>query len=340
RVLRYDWFDSLLEEQKLHYMLTAHHLDDQLETFLINLTRGTGLEGLGGIPARTPKILRPLLIFTRKQIRAYAQARGLVWRDDSSNLEDKYLRNRLRQEVIPALKKTDPRFEANFLKTLGYLRGSQVLIQNHLADVKSNLFTTEDTHWRIPVDGLRKLEPLAAYLHALFREYGFTDWDAMENLLNSSSGKVLYSPTHRLLRDRESLLLKQREKPDSGIYEIDLAASGTVAPVWLVVTEVLELGECLPHVLYIDKETLKKGLQVRRWRKGDYFYPLGMKGKQKVSKYFKDHKFSQFEKESQWLLCSGEEIVWIVGHRADDRFKVRNGTKHILRIEWKESGAA
>jgi len=340
RELRYTWFRELLEQNALGFVVTAHHADDVLETFLINLTRGTGLDGLTGIPARAPGIRRPLLEFSGKEIRSYARKAGLQWREDASNKEEKYLRNRLRQKVIPALKESDPRFLLNFEKSLKHLRGSQALAQNHIDALRKSLFTAENGMVRVPVAALAGLSPTGAYLYEFFQPYGFTDWVSLERLLEGSSGKQLISPTHILLKDRDHLLLKERTPADLNCYELDLEVSRHRTPIFLEISRVPELGEVSRNVLYVDRETLKKGLQVRKWRKGDYFYPLGMDGRQKVSKYFKDHKFNRFEKDAQWLLCSGEDLVWIVGHRSDKRFKVGKDTTEILKIEWKESEEA
>lgn len=340
RELRYRWFRELLSERSLAFVVTAHHADDVLETFLINLSRGTGLEGLTGIPARAPGIRRPLLPFSGDEIRSYAKKAGWQWREDSSNKTDTYLRNRLRKKVVPGLKESDPRFLANFRKTLGFLEGSQAMVQNHIQSLRASLFEEENGVIRIPVSSLKDLNPRAAYLYALFRPYGLTDWVALERLLEGGPGKRLFSPTHSLLRDREFLFLKEQEPRDPSLYEIDLQTSRILEPIALELTAVNQRGPASRNTLYLDRETLKEGLQLRKWQKGDYFYPLGMGGKQKVSKYFKDHKFNQFEKEAQWLLCSGDDIVWIVGHRADERFKVRKGTSQILKIEWKDSEEA
>jgi tRNA(Ile)-lysidine synthase len=337
RQLRYSWFRELLQERSLSFTVTAHHADDVLETFLINLTRGTGLDGLSGIPARAPGIRRPLLAFSGKEIRSYAKKKGVRWREDSSNLENKYLRNRLRQKVIPALKESDPRFQSNFEKSLKFLRGSQALVRNHIAVIRASLFTSKGGITKIPVASLVNLKPQDAYLFELFHPYGFSDWKALDRLLEGGSGKELISPTHILLRDREHLLLKEQSPPDPTIYEIDLSVSRPKAPITLEITNVKDLGPGHRNVLFVDGETLKGGVQLRKWRKGDYFYPLGMEGKQKISKYFKDHKFSRFDKEAQWLLCSGEDVVWIAGHRGDERFKVRKDTTQILKIEWIDS---
>ena len=334
RQLRYTWFAKLLTENGLNFTATAHHLDDQIETFLINLSRGSGLDGLGGIPERTPLVRRPFLVYSRSDILAYAMEMGLTWREDSSNMEDKYFRNRLRAGVVPALRDADPRFEQGFANSLRYLRGSRALVKNHIEELRAELFHQEGDTIRISLTGLRKLHPLEAYLHELFRPYGFTDWDGVARLLEGHSGKEVQSKSHRLLRDRNDVLLKNQSVTDSEIYQVDLSSPSLTHPISLQIQEIETMGTPSRNVLYVDKETLKEGLTLRKWRKGDYFYPLGMHGRQKVSKYFKDHKFSTFQKESQWLLCCGDAIVWIVGHRADDRFKVTDGTTQIVRIEW------
>ena len=334
RVLRYAWFSQLLDKHRLAYTVTAHQADDVLETFLINLIRGTGLEGLSGIPERAQGIRRPFLPFERNEIEAYARSLQIPWREDSSNAEEKYLRNRLRHTVIPNLKHADSRMFANFQKTLGFLSGSHALVRNHISDIRQEVFHKEGEVIRIPLDALLELTPLDTYLFELFRPYGFSDWKALHRLLDGVSGKEIRSVSHRLLRDRDALLLRPRQAPDLGIYPVYPTAQEKDEPIPLVIDRVATLGKAGPNVLYVDAETLKEGLQLRKWKKGDYFYPLGMTGKQKVSKYFKDHKFNLFEKEDQWILCSGSEIVWLVGHRPDERFKVQAGTRQILKIEW------
>lgn len=334
RALRYDWFAELLRDRDLTFTVTAHQADDVLETFLINLIRGTGLEGLSGIPERAQGIRRPLLPFERTEIEAYARSRKIPWREDSSNSEDKYLRNRLRHRVIPELKQTDSRMFANFCKTVGFLGGSHALVRNHISEIRKRVFQEEGELLRIPLTTLSGLRPLETYVYELFRPYGFTDWKALYRLMDGLSGKEIRSASHRLLRDRDALLLRPLREVEGKTYPVYPEGTPKDAPIALTIQKTAVIQDEGPHVLYVDEETLKEGLQLRKWKKGDYFYPLGMRGTQKVSKYFKDHKFSLFEKEDQWILCSGEDIVWLVGHRPDERFKVRTDTKQILKIEW------
>jgi tRNA(Ile)-lysidine synthase len=334
RVLRYAWFRELLAKQRLVYTLTAHQANDQLETFLINLIRGTGLEGLSGIPAKAEGIRRPFLPFERDEIHAYAQAQKIPWREDSSNTEDKYLRNRLRMSVIPDLKKADARVLGNFEKSLNFLKGSRDLVRNHISHLRADIFQQEGEMIRIPLHALNALNPVEAYLYELFQPYGFKDWKALQRLIDGVSGKEIRSGSHRLLRDRTDLLLRPVKTPRRALHTIYPKPETEDEDFPLRLRKVSQMEETGSNVLYVDLETLKEGLHVRKWEQGDYFYPLGMSGRQKIAKYFKDHKFTLYEKEDQWILCSGSAIVWLVGHRPDERFKITSKTKQILKLEW------
>jgi tRNA(Ile)-lysidine synthase len=334
RELRYSWFSEILAKNDIDMLFTAHHADDSMETFLINLSRGTGLAGLTGIPAKGNAIGRPLLPFSRNQILAYARSENLQWREDSSNEDTKYLRNKIRLELIPLLKELHPTFLNNFLTTQSHLSGSAVLLQEYRQLLKKQWFEDVGTAIRIPVKPIAALNPLHDYLHMLFADYGFKDGEMVAALLFAGSGKVLYSNTHRLIRDRDHLLLQELKTGDKGTYDIVLETGRTLTPIILDIRQVPEMQEQSRRILYVDKETLNPVLTLRKWQKGDYFYPLGMKGKKKVSKFFKDEKLDMIAKEKQWLLCSGNDIVWVVGMRADERFKVTDTTNTIMKINW------
>ncbi|WP_394749197.1 tRNA lysidine(34) synthetase TilS [Spongiimicrobium salis] len=332
RELRYQWFSKLIEKKALKTIVTAHHSDDNLETFLINLSRGTGIDGLLGIPSKTPTLARPLLLFSRTEIEAYAIENGLQWREDSSNAETKYLRNKIRQEIVPRLKELHPTFLSNFAHTQDYLKQTSALSQEYGKALKERLFKEGDNGIAIAIAPLLQLTPLKAHLYNLFQEYGFKEWDDVAHLLTAMSGKEVVSKTHRLLKDREYLFLQERilVKPQRYlIHEKDVEVS---LPIPLKVDEVDALQEKSNNVLYVPKEKLKYPLTVRKWEKGDYFYPFGMRGVKKLSKFFKDEKMSQIQKEAQWLLCSEGAIVWIMGKRSDHRFKVTDKTKRIVKF--------
>lgn len=332
RELRYDWFAKIMQENDIGTLVTAHHVDDSVETFLINLSRGTGIDGLTGIPEKTDTLSRPLLRFSRSQILEYAQSRKLQWREDASNADTKYLRNKIRHEIVPLLKDLNPSFLKNFTKTQDYLSESAALIDSQVKELKSRLFKEDTGVIRISIAELFKLEPISAYIHALFKGYGFTEWNDVENLLSAMSGKEIYSKTHRLVKDREFLLLTEVKEEVDAQYQVLDGQMEILEPVQLKIETVNDLSVKNKHTLYIDKKALKYPLTIRKWKNGDYFYPLGMKGRKKLSKFFKDEKIDVVSKEQQWLLCSGEEVVWIIGRRADERFKVTENTSDILKF--------
>jgi tRNA(Ile)-lysidine synthase len=339
RELRYNWFEKLQREKDFSYVLTAHHALDALETFIINLSRGSGLEGLTGIPDRNQSLRRPLLIFDQEQIAAFAKSEKLLWREDQSNAEDYYLRNRIRHYIVPELLKLEGNFMSGFKKTLRHLSGSQALVRGHIETLRSEILREENGLYRLSVERLKTLHPSETYLFELLKEFGFTDWKAISQLLNAQSGKMLHSSTHTLLKGKEELILREKAQvKKSKEYSLDTGEASFEGPLRFEISTRLSMGETAPEILYADKETLKQVLTLRKWRKGDYFYPLGMKGKKSISKYFRDNGLSLFEKEDQWLLCNGDEVVWIVGRRADERFKVTEKTKEILQIKWKSQG--
>jgi tRNA(Ile)-lysidine synthase len=332
RELRYQWFSELIDKDEISWVLTAHHLDDSLETFLINLSRGTGIEGLSGIPSNSNGIIRPLLPFNRAEIIEYAREQGIAWREDSSNEETKYLRNKIRHELVPVLKELHPTFLENFKKTEEYLSDSAKLLSNYSKELKVKLFVPYHQGYKIAISSLVELSPLHGYLYELFKEYGFQSWNDLESLLTAMSGKEIRSKTHRLIKDRKHLILQElsekTEAKDEGRPFDELSE----LPIELKIEKVEQIEEKNNTILYVDKETLNHRLTVRKWKKGDYFYPLGMDGKKKVAKFFKDEKMDAVAKEKQWLLCCGDKIVWIIGRRADDRFKITALTKNILKV--------
>lgn len=335
RELRYAWFAEIMRKYGIKTLITAHHADDNLETFLINLSRGTGIDGLTGIPEKTDRIARPLLIFSREQIETYAKAKNVEWREDSSNADVKYLRNNIRHRILPLLRALHPNFSANFRNTQTYLSQTSTIADYHIGQLKAAIFEKKGTVTRIPIAALADLKPLRGYLYGVLHEYGFTEWGDVENLLTALSGKEVRSKTHRLLKDRDSLLLTKIKPFEKRTYQITKNQTQIEEPVKMSIAEVDAVTETGPHILYAAKKALKYPLTLRKWEKGDYFCPFGMKGSKKLSKFLKDEKIDMIAKESQWLLCSGEEIVWVIGKRADDRFKVSESTEEIVKFELK-----
>jgi len=333
RDLRYRWFAEVMTENGIRMLVTAHHADDNLETFLINLSRGTGIDGLTGIPEKTDTIARPLLQFSREQIHEYALSNNIKWREDASNMDAKYLRNKIRQDIVPILKELNSTFLSNFQKTQCYLTQTAEINKNHIKGLRKSLFERKEGIIRIAIARLNEFKPNEAYIYQLLRGYGFTEWEDVNNLLTTSSGKEVRSATHRLVKDRKHLLLTEIRPYDKSQYQIEKGQSEVAQPVKLSIEEVTALNSKERDILYADKKSLKYPLTIRKWQKGDYFYPLGMNGKKMLSKFFKDEKMDILAKERQWLLCSADEIVWVIGKRADNRFRVSDRTEAIIRIK-------
>ncbi|XOD68604.1 MAG: tRNA lysidine(34) synthetase TilS [Flavobacteriales bacterium AspAUS03] len=332
RELRHTWFIELLNIGAYDLIALGHHLDDSIETFFINLIRGTGIKGLLGIRPKQRRIIRPLLAFTRAEILSYALAQQIVWREDTSNQEDKYLRNCLRHRLIPILRDLSPDFHESFRKTKTHLADEDLLIEKSLRRVAEEITlekTTDPLIWKISCLKLSLIDPLAVYLFKLFSPYKFNTTD-LTRLLTAQSGKQLFSDAYRLIKNRDHWLLVSRSFPDQEVYEVNgWNPIKKPIPISFSITTKREKTAAAS----VDLDKVKLPLQLRIWRKGDYFYPLGMKTGKKLSKYFKDEQLSLLEKEQTWLLINAEgAIIWIIGRRLDERFKVVESTKKVLNI--------
>jgi tRNA(Ile)-lysidine synthase len=334
RDLRYQWFNQLCTAFNFDWILTAHHLDDSIETFFINLSRGTGLEGLTGVPEVNINIIRPLLPFTRNELIAYARKHAISWREDSSNLETKYLRNKIRHQLVPILKELNTDFTDRFRDTQQYLSGSSGILKSHIKTLKEKIFKQEGAILKVSVEQLLKLTPLDAYLFELFKDYKVTSYEDLKQLLVAQSGKQLLTSTHHILKDRGHLQIMNvtKTQPEVTVFEWCQNEPQLNDPIPLKYEITDTPGEPDAQKIYVDKEKLKFPLIIRKWKNGDYFYPAGMRGRKKLSKFFKDEKYSLFEKEAQWLLCSEHQIIWVVGKRADRRFLAGPQSKDILEI--------
>jgi tRNA(Ile)-lysidine synthase len=335
RDLRYNWFRELRETIQYDYIFTAHHANDNLETVLINLVRGTGLEGLTGIPEENDFVIRPLLSFSRAEIEDYAHNAALKWREDSSNDSTKYLRNKIRKEVVPKLVELNPQLLESFNKTVNHLLHSSVLIEDYISTLFPRIAKEEDFGYSFKINLLKTIPNLKAVLYELFRSFGFTEWNDVYDLLDAQPGKIVYSKTHRLIKDRENLLLTTLPPKNDMIYHIQQDEEVVMLSIGTFhFEEVKNIEGEDRNGIFLDPEKLEFPLTIRRWQTGDHFYPFGMEGKKKLSKFFKDEKLSLPEKENCWLLCSNNKIVWVIGYRADQRFAVADTTKKILRLTY------
>lgn len=335
RELRYSWFYEQLAIQKGDFILTAHHADDNLETFLINLSRGTGLEGLTGIPAQNEKVIRPLLSFSRQQMEEYASVNKLKWREDSSNASDKYLRNKIRHHLVPLLNELNPNFMSSFEKTQSFLSEAQELVDDAAIMVYQQVAREEGEDIYFDLVRLLQLPNYSSYLYQWLKEFGFTAWDDIYELVTSQSGKQVVAPYFRLIKDRDCLILSPLPSQENQQeFEIESVESKVKFPLNLVFSTVSKIGVASNSTIFVDQDKLVFPLTLRHWNEGDVFQPFGMEGKsKKVSKLFKDEKLSLIDKEKVWLLCSNNQVVWVVGIRQDERFKIDPNSKKLLKIE-------
>jgi tRNA(Ile)-lysidine synthase len=343
RELRYTWFEEIRSKYGYNFIAIGHNLDDVVETFFINLNRGTGIRGLTGIKPVFGDIIRPILFASRKEILAYAEKRNLEFREDSSNLDTLYVRNKIRHNIIPRFNKITPDFNKTIIETIERLRDAETILDNTINAIKSDIIIEQSSNRiLIDIDKLKVLKPVNTVLFEIIKDYGF-NYKTVRNIISNladTPGKKFYSKTHRIIKDRSFLIVTDIEKGDHSSVKIKADVAEIAEPVSLIFSKFSR-----PEKYNIPKETryavldynkIKYPLELRKWRQGDRFIPLGMTNHKKLSNFFIDYKLSIPEKEAVWIITSGEDIIWIVNYRIDDRYKVDRNTKEILVIEYKE----
>jgi tRNA(Ile)-lysidine synthase len=342
RVLRYAFFNELIETQAYDYVATAHHFNDSIETIFMNLVRGTGIEGFTGIAPKKEKIIRPLLFATRKMLLAYALSHHLSWREDASNLSDEYHRNFLRHQIIPGLEELNPNFEETFRDTHERLLGACDLAKAFLKGFESSAVQALNNKTAIDIRKIRQSESPSVILWELIKGFGFNFDQCRQVVRDHQPGKRFFSPSHQLLIDRQHYIIEKKEDGDFTPVSIEtgehMAAN---AQFVLTFKEVLHTEFQLVKdstLAQLDADQLRYPLIWRRWRAGDYFMPLGMHQEKKLSDFLIDLKVPFNSKADITVLESGGHIIWVVGFRISERFKVMPHTKRVLIIEQKISG--
>lgn len=344
RDLRYDWFAQLLQEHDYACVATAHHLNDVLETLLLNLTRGTGLAGLHGIANRQNNVVRPLLFATRARLETFADEHKLLYREDSSNADDKYARNRIRHRVVPILTRMNPGFWQTLPRTLRRLRAAETLMQAELT--RSWQATAEewpDNQMLLPTDKLNALPEPVFQLSEWLKPFGFSPDQAHHMIvcLNQPVGQLFVSPTHRVTHERTGLLLEPL--PRQADYELTLtdwpAAPLAIGEKFILRAEVKHTPPHFkpptePHIACLDADQLSFPLTIRPWRQGDRFQPLGLNGHKLVSDLLNELKLSRTEREQTAVLLTGDQIAWIIGRRIDHRFRITPNTRRTAEFSW------
>lgn len=352
RGLRYDWFDSMIADDRSSpevmggrrppsRLVTAHHADDNIETLLMNLFKGTGISGLRGMLPDNGKVLRPLLFAFREDLERYAQARGLAWVEDSSNREVKYTRNRVRLQLMPLIEEMFPQARQSMASEIRFFRDTETLQSLALQRLRAGLCEKRGDSVCIPVEKLRRTPAMHTVLFDILREHGFTPAQTVEavGLMDAPTGRYMLSTSHRLLKNRAWLVLSPLRPTEEETAVLETAtAEACTSDGTLRISESMHAPEDLTAggdlTVCLDGSDVRFPLLLRRWRKGDYFHPLGMPKKKKVARFLIDRKTSMEEKQRVWVLESDRRILWVVGMRIDDRFKVTPSTKRFLRMAW------
>jgi len=338
RDLRYQWFNQLMDQHHFDYLATAHHQDDVIETFVINLSRGSGIKGLSGIQPKSGRIIRPMLFTNHTEIVDYCTQMGIDYRTDSSNLETIYKRNLIRHQVLPLLETVNPAFRKNTLKTIANLHETGILFQQRISEIRASVFSEDQHGAMIHIDKLLINCPLRTVLFELLRPFGFhaDQIDDIIESLNKESGRKFFSNHFRLVKDREYLLISPFKSSQEQTFYIDEDCNQISIPIRLTLEKMDKTADfrfsTKAHMVDIDLDQLTFPLILRHWHEGEYFQPLGMKGLKKLSDFFIDEKYSIPEKENAWILASGDHLIWIVGKRMDDRYKISPQTKKVLRL--------
>jgi len=338
---RYDWFESVVREEKIDHLVTAHHRDDQLETIWWNLMRGTGVSGLRGMLGSQPwaglekGFLRPLLGVGKEEIRAYAAEFLLPFREDSSNDSLKYQRNRLRKVILPEAMKMQPALSENVTEFAARMRDLESVLKDAVNRLKRQAVQEKDQWIEIEIEPVESSVAPATFWFELLNPYGFTALDDIQRAVRESSvGARFFSPQYRLTVDRTQVIVDRRVDEERTEYSWEL---NTLLNEPIVLRGEVKMRRELdipnhPDRAALDFDKLKFPLTLRRWQPGDTFRPLGMKGTKKLQDYFTDEKWSRTAKENAWLLCSGSDIIWLVGHRLDDRYKIGEATEKAYLV--------
>ena len=336
RNLRYQWFKELREKHGFTLLITAHHLNDQFETFLMHTTRGTGISGLLGIP-NTDWIKRPLKKTSKLEILDYAKENQIKWREDLSNATDDYLRNEFRHHLVEPWLEKHPNILNNFKTTLQHLTAADLFIKAQLKSIKKELFQKQSYGIEIQVDALEQLSQKEFCIHHLFAPLGFSAIEVIK-LLQAQKGKALFTSYYRLIREQKTLVLSPFDKMKKESIVLNLNSVPELLPITLHWKTLLSVKKksLQSNQAALDKKKLKLPLYIRKYEKGDYFYPTGFNGKKMLSKFFKNERFTTQERESQWLLCSDNTIVWVIGKRCDKRFIANEMSEEILLMQLEE----
>ncbi len=345
RNLRYQWFQEIIttsyKPQTTNFLATAHHANDNIETLLINFFRGTGISGLHGILPKQHNIIRPLLFAKREAIENYANENNLTWVEDASNASDKYTRNLFRLKIIPAIKEVYPNVEDNLLHNIERFKETEILHRQAITVHKKKLIEQKGNEIHIPILKLQKSVPLHSIVWEIIKDFGFSSpqVDEVKKIFDADNGSHITSASYRIIKNRNWLIIAPLQTEIAENILIEKGEKLIVFENGELHVEQLQTTNDKPQTTNfaadVDTGDIKFPLLLRKCKQGDYFYPLGMQKKKKLSKFFIDQKLSKTEKEKVWVIETDKRIIWVVGYRIDDRFKITVATKTALRLTLK-----
>jgi tRNA(Ile)-lysidine synthase len=345
RDLRYAWFEELRQKQDIDRIAVGHNKNDVVETMLINFARGTGIRGLSGIKPQQGFVIRPLLFASRQEIIAYCTNRNITWREDSSNAGTKYIRNRIRHVLIPEFETLNPSFLQHAADTISRLQQAEKLVNYALESIKREVWTELPDRYLIHIGALKKFPAIETLLYELLRGFGCDPLTIGPILssFESTSGKRFYTRTHCITRDRTYLIITKNTNTAEDVQYIEAETAMTNFPLHLSFKTIRSGNDFVipteKRFGALDADKLIYPLKLRRWKPGDAFRPLGLKGSKKISDYLINSKVPLPDKLHTWVLESGNTIAWLVNHRIDDRYKITNETHNILLTEYLEKAA-
>ncbi len=339
RDLRYNWFESLRKEYQAEAICVAHHKNDSIETFLMNIIQGTGIAGLTGIKPKNGYIIRPFLCISRFDIEEFLQQKGVSFITDSTNKENEFTRNKIRNIIIPELEKINPNFSKTITENIENLTEVSAIYEDFIEKKKNEIAYAKDNCFFVDLPKLRQEKRYKTILYEILKPFGFKpqQLNVIANNLDSIAGKKYYSETHELLKDRDNLIITKAKEHFPDFFHISEKDSVLETPIFMHITKLKkENNFTIPkdtHIACLDGDKMTFPLILTKWKRGDSFFPLGMKNSKKVSDFFIDEKTNLIEKHNTWILKSDEKIAWIVGKRIDDRFKITEKTKNIILLE-------
>ncbi len=344
RELRYNWFEQIRKENHYHSIAVAHHLDDQLETVLLNITKGTGIRGLTGMQSKNGFVVRPLLEISKQKILDYAKENNVAFREDSSNASDDYQRNLIRHQVVPQLQKINPSLHNSMIDFIDRMNDYETLTNQQIEVIKKKCYSEKNGIAEIKMGFIKAHKAGQTILFHLLKDFGYNS-DVVQNIFDvKETGKQFFSETHRVVTDRKSLFIVPKNVERENYLSFVQLPNQIVFNNYKIQCSIVAVQELnikpSNRYAYFDADKIEFPLLIRYYKEGDYFYPFGMSkpktpekvGKKKLSKYFKDEKFSLLDKENTAVLFSGEKLIWLLGHRIDDRYKVTEKTKSVLKM--------